>query len=116
MESDTSDSLVMASDMVKENKFGKIIPCIKDIGSKIEPMEEEDSFMQMVMSMKASGKMTKLMEKECTQKMTVQVIQVNGFKISSTDLESRNGQTAHPMKGTFFFKQITSSRFKARQG
>ena len=104
VESGISDSLVMDSDMAEENKFGKIIPCTKAIGSRIGLMEGADSFMQMAMSMKASGKMTKLMEKEFTQKTMAQVIQVNGIRTSSTDLEFKNGQTAHPTKGNAFFK------------
>ena len=44
----------------KEYKYGKMEVSIKDIGKLIKQMGKEDLYMQMVMSMKENGSMTRL--------------------------------------------------------
>lgn len=104
VESGILDSSAMDLGMAKENKYGKIILFTKDIGFKIELTEEEDSFMQMEMCTRVSGKTTKLMEKGCTQKTTVQVIQDNGLRIYNMDLELRNGLITLLIRGNLLIK------------
>jgi hypothetical protein len=50
--------------MVKGNKFGRMGQHMKGIGETEKQMVKEESFMQMVMYMKATFKMTKLMVME----------------------------------------------------
>ena len=56
----------MVKEKEKENKFGMMVPNMKDIGEMIWQMVEEDSYMPMEMSMKEIGKMIKLMLKVFT--------------------------------------------------
>jgi hypothetical protein len=45
-------------------KFGQMARCTKVTGVKVKPTVEEDLSMLMVMSTMATGKMTKLTERE----------------------------------------------------
>ena len=58
----------------------------------------------MVTSMRESGKMTKLMEREFTPKMMVRVILVNGSKIFNMVSGLRGGLTVHHTKGRYSMK------------
>ena len=91
--------------MAEENKYGKTTPSIKATGSMTEPMEEADSSMPMETSIKASGKMIRLMVKESILKMMVLVIQENGLKIYSMDLVSKDGLIVHPTRGISYLIQ-----------
>lgn len=51
-------------DKVKVDKFGQMGPCTKVGGRTTKPMEKEDLFMLMVMSMMVNGLTTKLMALE----------------------------------------------------
>ena len=44
-----------------------MVPCMKDIGSMVKQVEEEDLFMQMVMFMMDIGKMIRHMDLEFTR-------------------------------------------------
>jgi hypothetical protein len=57
----------------------------------------------MVMFMKDSGRMIKLMEKEFITIMMDQVIMENGLKMFNKVSEWKNGPTDHPIKGNFIF-------------
>lgn len=106
----------MACATVEVNKSGTIFHYTKDTGKMTGRMVEADSFTPMETSTKGSGKMTKLTEREYTQKTTVRVTQDNGSKTFSTDMASNAGPTTLHTKGTHFVMQRTSLRFKARQG
>jgi hypothetical protein len=88
--------------MAEVNKYGKIILCIKDIGTIIKQMEGVDSFIQTGMSMKDNGKMIKHMVKEYITITTGQVIMGNGNKTYNKDKEYRNGMMDHHIKGIVF--------------
>ncbi len=85
--------------MVKENKYGKITHCMKVIGKIIKQMEEVDLYIQMVMFIKDNGKMIKHMEKVYIITMMDPVIQANGLKMYKKDMEYKNGQMVHLIKG-----------------
>lgn len=89
--------------MEEENKYGKILRCMKGTGQKTKLTEEVDSFMEMGMFIRASGKMIKHMGKEYTQRMMALVILVNGLRISNMDLALRSGQMDLPTKGMLIF-------------
>jgi len=57
-----SGSPEKTSDKVKEDKFGQMVPCTRDGGRIIKPMERVDLFMPMEMYMMANGSMTKPMD------------------------------------------------------
>jgi hypothetical protein len=95
-------SLVMACATVRASKFGKTLHSIKGFGSTIAQMAEEDSYMQTVMSTRASGRTIKLMAMESIQESMARVIMGNGPKTCNMDLELRNGMMAHPMKENTF--------------
>ena len=85
--------------MEEGNKYGTISHYMKDTGWMIRPKEEADLSMGMAMCMKESGKTTKLTGKEFIPKAMGPVIQVNGFRTSSMDLELKNGQMGHHTRG-----------------
>ena len=60
----------------------------------------ELSFMQMEISMKANGSMTKLMVMGHTSMLMVQLMLVSGLKISNMEKELKNGQMVQNTKGT----------------
>ena len=88
--------------MAKENKFGRTIRSTRATGLMIGPTAGEDSYMPMGMSIKASGKMIKLMAREFIQKMMGPAILDSGFRIYSMDLASRGGPTTRLMRGIWF--------------
>ena len=98
MELDTLANSIMALVMVRASKSGKIIPSMKDTGSMIEQTAVEDSFMQMEMSMRDSGKTIKRMEEVFIQRLMDRTIQANGMRTFSKVLESKNGPTDLHMK------------------
>ena len=67
------------------------------------PMVEGGSFTPMEMSMRASGRMIKLMGREFTPKMMDQAILVNGQRIYSMVLALKDGLMALPTRGTRSF-------------
>ena len=54
-----SGSPEKTSDKVKEDKFGQMVPCMRDGGRIIKPMERVDLFMPGEMFMMANGSMIK---------------------------------------------------------
>lgn len=60
----------------------------------------ELSYMQMEISMKANGSMTKLMVMGHTSMLMVQLMLVSGLKISNMEKELKNGQMVQNTKGT----------------
>ena len=54
------------SDREKEDRYGRMAPCMKDGGATTKPTARADSSMLTVMYMMDSGKMTRLMVSEST--------------------------------------------------
>jgi len=102
MEPGMSGSLVMACATVRANKFGQIIPSMKDTGLTTGLTAEEDSFMRMEMFMRASGRTIKLTEMEYTPELTDPLIPDNGQKIYNTDTASKSGMMVLPTKENIF--------------
>jgi len=88
----------MVFEMGRESKSGKILLFMKGTGRMIKLMEEEDLFMQLEMFMKENGRMIRLMDMEYIQELKDQLILVIGLRISNMDMVFRNGQTTHLMK------------------
>ena len=84
-------------------------------GLMIRPMGEGGLSMGMRMCTKGSGKMTRRMAKGSIPRTTALVILVNGSRISSMDLELKNGRTLPPTKGSHSFMQHALLRSKTRQ-
>ena len=97
-----SGSLVMACATVRANKFGQIIPSMKDTGLTTGLTAEADSFMPMEMFMRASGGTIKLTEMEYTPELTDPLIPDSGQKIDNTDTASKSGMMALPTKENIF--------------
>ena len=72
---------------------------MKGTGLTIEPTVEVDSSTPMEMSMRDSGKMTKLTGKESILKAMGQVILVSGMRTSSMAMAFKGGLMARHMKG-----------------
>lgn len=62
-----------------------------DSGKMVWPMVMEDWFMQKEMSMKANGKMTRLMDMEFIPISTAADMKVNGTKINNMDWDQNSG-------------------------
>ena len=81
------------------SRSGTIFRCMKDTGSMIRPMAEEDSSTAMETYMKAIGRTIKRMERECTCTRMGPAIPDSGFRISNMDSEFKSGSISPPMKG-----------------
>jgi hypothetical protein len=92
----------MDFEMGRENKYGKILHYMKDIGKMIKLTEEEDSFMQQEMFMRVNGRMIRPMVMEYIQELMDQLILVTGLRISSMDMVFRSGRITLPMKENIF--------------
>ena len=68
-----------------------MVLCMKVIGRMTRQMEEVALFMQMEMSMRVNGVMTKLMDSENTCILTVLNTKDIGKKISSMEKERKRG-------------------------
>ena len=86
--------------MGEENRCIKTTLFMKVTGGTTERMVEGDSFIQMEMFTRESGRMTRHMGRVYTQGAMDQCIMDNGLKISSTALACRPGPMALAMKGT----------------
>jgi hypothetical protein len=86
--------------MDRESRSGLMDPCMKASGTKIKPMEWEDSFIRMGMSMKENGLVIKLMGLVFTLTWMEQSTLDSGRKTSSTDKEKRVGQMVQCTKET----------------
>lgn len=71
--------------MEEDFKYGLMGHYMKDIGKTTRQMERVDSFMQMVMCMKATGKMTKPMATEFTCMLMERDTKVSGRKTNSME-------------------------------
>jgi hypothetical protein len=81
-----ANGLKMDLDKEKELRFGKTDLSMKVTGKVTWQMVKEGLSIQMVMFMKVSGLMTKLMEEVCTFIWTVPNMLVTGKKINNTDM------------------------------
>lgn len=125
---------------VEAHKCGKTVVSLSVTGKTINQMEEVDLFMQMEMSTKESGRMTKHMVEEYMSTQTGQNMLENGWKIvnmgkdlkhglmglftlatihmaKNTGSESLNGVTAHRTVDSFIIitymeKEITHGRME----
>jgi hypothetical protein len=73
--------------MAGESKYGQMAQSMKDTGQMIRLMEKDGSSMLMETSTKAIGMMTKLMELESTHTWTVLSIMGSGKMISKVGRE-----------------------------
>lgn len=72
-------------------KSGLTVPAMKATGAMTRPMERESSSMLMVMCTMASGKMIRLKDRELTLTLMEPITKDNGLMISSTDKELKAG-------------------------
>lgn len=79
--------------MEEEFKYGLMVQDMRAIGSKIKPMEEEDSSMLMEMCMRVTGKMINHRDMACIYTQMGLNTKENGLKISKKDMDWRLGQT-----------------------
>ena len=95
-------NLVMACATVKESRFGRITPSMKDTGSMTGLTAAAGSSTLMGMCMRASGETIKLMEMEFTQELMGQHIPDSGRKIDNMDTASKSGTMVLPTKESTF--------------
>jgi predicted nucleic-acid-binding protein len=86
--------------MDMDSKFGLTAQNMKVNGQTIRQMVKENLFMQMVTSMKASGRMTKPMVMVLTNTLMGPLILVNGKTISSTATVLKHGLTVLSTKAS----------------
>src|SRR4051812_41334934 len=84
--------------MEKACKYGLMVHCMRVIGGMIRPMEEEDSFMRMVIFMKVSGKTIRLMATVNTFILMAQCTRGIGKKTNRMVGEKRHGRMVHATK------------------
>lgn len=84
--------LRQARETVWECSYGQTVRSMRDSGRKIKPMEMEDLFMLIGMSMLVSGLMTRLMDMESIFTLMVQDTMVNGTTISNKARAENPGQ------------------------
>ncbi len=77
--------------MARVLKNGLMVPSILATGAKIKRMAMEHCIMQMVMSMKESGKMIRPTEKACIIMQMEQTTMESGKTISNTASVLRDG-------------------------
>ena len=92
----------MDFEMGRENKYGKILLYMKDIGKMIKLTEEGDSFMQQEMFMRVNGRMIRPMVMEYIQELMDQLILVIGMRINSMDSVYRSGTITLLMRESIF--------------
>lgn len=85
---------------VMANKPGLSRANTRGTGRGIRLMDMESYIMQTVMCMKATGKMTKQMDKEHISILMVLSILVSGLRINSMALELRSGLTVPSMRAS----------------
>ena len=95
----------MEKGMVKVNKFGMTSLCTKATGAKIKLTAREGLSMLMAMCIKEIGTMIKHMVMGFIITRMVQAIQVSGWRISITDMASKNGSMAPFIMGNSIFTQ-----------
>lgn len=95
----TSASFKMACEMEEANRYGRISPSTKAIGSMTRPMDGEGSSTPTVTSTRETGRTIKLMGEVSTSTRMDQAILDNGSKMFSMGTGSKSGMTDRPMKG-----------------
>lgn len=95
-------SLAMECATEKANKYGTISLFMRVTGWTIEPMAEADSFMQMEMYIKESGKTTKLMVMEFILVLINLTTLDNGAMIFNMDTAYKSGTITLLMKDSIF--------------
>lgn len=98
MELYTQESYSMEWKMDTDSKSGKMDQSTMGSGNAIKQMAMVPLFMQMVISMRVSGWMTKLMDMELTSMLMEPRMLANGLKINNMDTVSRNGQMVPNMR------------------
>ena len=98
MELYTQESYSMEWKMDTDSKSGRMDQSTMGSGNAIKQMAMVPLFMQMVISMRVSGWMTKLMDMELTSMPMEPRMLVNGLKINNMDTVSRNGQMVQNMR------------------
>lgn len=84
--------------MGEEFKFGQTDLGMKATGRMTKLMEEEDLFMLTEMSMKANGRMTKVKDMECISIQTGLSTRENGLRINRKVMVLKLGQMVRSMK------------------
>jgi hypothetical protein len=84
--------------MAMGNRFGLMSRDMKEIGPMIKQMGLVNCIMLMAISMKASGKTTKLMEEALILMQMEQGILENGKMINNMGMALRHGLTEQSMK------------------
>ena len=100
MEPSILDSGRAKIDMVKVNRFGRMVLVIKETGATIRPMVKAPSGMFTVINIKEAGSMIRLMDTERTHMQMELSIKDTGRTIYSTAMVSKSGPMVQSMRVT----------------